>query len=63
MSTTVSNYDRLTLGEILNGHGTWFSAQLFRLIQVADARNRELLRIAYPDHVAVYEEWLAGGGQ
>lgn len=54
----VSDYDREHLTDIILGLGDWFDAKLFRLIAKADARNRSLLRKAYPEHVRVFEEWF-----
>lgn len=54
---TVDDYDLKRIPEILNGEGDWFSAQLIRLIGKADDGNRERLRIAFPDHVAAFDDW------
>jgi hypothetical protein len=53
----ISEYDRTNIHEILQGHGTWFSAMLIRLIAHADSDNRERLRQAFPEHVQAYEDW------
>jgi hypothetical protein len=53
----ISEYDRTHIYEILQGHGTWFSAMLIRLIEHADTENREKLRQAYPEHVGAFEDW------
>lgn len=53
----ISGYDQTHIFEILNGHGTWFSAELIRLIAHADSGNREILRAAFPEHVDAYEAW------
>lgn len=58
----LSEFDKQNVGSILGGEGTWFSADLLRLIARADISNRERLRGAYPDHVAAFENWLHGGG-
>ncbi len=55
----ISDYDATHVGEILSGHGDWFGAQLLRLIAKADQRNRESIRVAFPDYVAAYEAWFA----
>jgi hypothetical protein len=47
--------------EILLGHGTWFSAQLLRLIAKSDHENLQIIRSVYADHVEAYETWLATG--
>lgn len=54
---TLSDYDRLNVGPILRGHGTWFTADLLRLIAHADAANRERLRLAFTDVVEAFEAW------
>lgn len=58
-----SVYDCTHLGHIIAGHGTHFSADLFRLIAKADTSNLAQLRLAYPDHVAAYEAWYSGHGE
>lgn len=55
-----SVYDKANMDNILAGYGTWFSAHLFRLIAKADHLNKERLRLAFPDHVATFEEWQKG---
>lgn len=55
-----SEYDRAHVGEILGGRGDWFGAKLLRLIAKADSDNRERLRLAFPEHVNLYESWLNG---
>lgn len=54
---SVSDYDRAHIGEIVAGHGTWFSAHLYRLIAKADKVNRERIRLIYPEHVEAFEAW------
>jgi len=56
-----SDYDRAHVGEILRGHGTWYGAHLLRLVSLADAQERERLRSIYPEHVAAWEAYNAGG--
>ena len=53
------NYDFEHIPQILDNPtgATWFGAKLLRLIASADDRNRELLRKAYPEHVAAFEDW------
>jgi len=60
LGSTISNYDRENVGHILQGHGSWFSADLLRLIAKSDRGNREAIRIVYPDHVEAYEKWMRG---
>lgn len=60
MTATLSQFDRVHLGDIIAGQGDWFSARLMRLIAHADAENRERLRLAFPDHVEAYEKWYNG---
>lgn len=56
---TERNYDFEHIPQILDNPtgATWFGAKLLRLIASADDRNRELLRKAYPEHVAAFEDW------
>lgn len=61
MVAHLSDFDRKHLQEILSGEvGSWFSADLMRLIAKADDGNKELLRQVFPDHVKAYEEWYRG---
>lgn len=54
-------HDKLNVGDLLNDHReTHFSAHLVRLIAKADAQQREVLRAAYPEHVAMFEAWQVG---
>lgn len=55
----LSDYDKENIGYILAGHGDWFSAKLLRLIAKADYENKEKLRREFPEHVKVYEEYVA----
>lgn len=59
MAFEVSAIDRGQMDQIMRGEGSSFSRQLIRLIPKADAENRERLRLAFPDHVRVYEEWYS----
>jgi hypothetical protein len=52
----LSDYDRDNVGKILAGEGSWFSAQLLRLVMKADLQNRERLRHVFPEHVELYEQ-------
>lgn len=61
MVAHLSDFDRQHMLEILSGEvGSWFSADLMRLIAKADGDNKELLRQVFPDHVEAYEEWYNG---
>lgn len=60
MGEHVSDYDREKMGDIVAGHGDWFSAHLFRLIAKADFENRAKLRLAFPEHVRAWEQWMEG---
>ena len=53
----MSNYDKQNVGKLLRGEGTWFTANLFRLIARADEQNRNKLRTAFPDEVAAVETY------
>ena len=53
----ISEIDRHHIFEIVNGKGTWFGAELIRLISHADAENKAKLRLAFPDYVQAYEDW------
>ncbi len=53
---SVSKYDSDHFDEILQGHGDWFHAHLFRLIAKADYINIERLRAGFPEEVEFYEE-------
>lgn len=59
----LSDFDRTHIHEILVNKGNqydWFSAQLIRLIAKADAPNRALLSLVYPEHVDAYFAWFIG---
>ena len=56
----ISEHDKAHIEEILRGHGTWFSAELLRLIAKADLTNRDKLRQVFPEHVEAYEKWFNG---
>ncbi len=58
----VSDYDRRpeNVADIMTGPNSapWsFSQLILRLCRGADADNIERLRQAFPDHVAVFEQW------
>jgi hypothetical protein len=53
----ISDHDRHHVYEILCGHGNWFGAQLIRLIERADEKNREAIRKGFPDYVEAFEMW------
>lgn len=57
---SVSEFDRQEVARIMNGHGTWFTAQLLRLCAKADSSNLERIRQGFPDVVALFEEWRRG---
>lgn len=41
--------------------GTWFTSYLYQLIHKADEFNRERLRVAFPQEVREWENWLNRG--
>lgn len=53
----LSQYDRENIGDIVAGHGTWFTAVLIRLIAKADVINRAGLAKAFPEEVEAYQRW------
>lgn len=53
----LSNHDVAQVGSIVAGDGTWFQANLLRLIAKAHGEPRELLRQAFPYSVALIEDW------
>jgi len=57
----LSEFDKRHLGDLIAGHGDWFTAKLLRLIAKADHENREKLRLGFPEEVAAYERWLMDG--
>jgi hypothetical protein len=56
----ISEHDKAHIKEIMGGYGTWFSADLLRLIAKADQKNQLLLARVYPEHVEAYLEWFNG---
>lgn len=59
----VSDYDRTRMDQIMMGEGDSFSRQLLRLIAKADGENRESIRKGFPDHVALYTDWVMRRGE
>ena len=57
---SMSDYDKKNVGKIIRGHGDWFTARLFRLICVADDKNRAKLFKAFPDEVDVVHKYKTG---
>lgn len=53
------DFDNFKAGRVPNEINN-FSALVFLLIAKADPQNIEKLRLAFPDHVRMYEEWQAG---
>lgn len=56
----ISDYDRANIGNIVGGHGDWFSAKLIRLIAKADMNQRERIAKVYPLHVEAFNAWQCG---
>jgi hypothetical protein len=56
----MTEYDRDNVGEIIHGKGTWFTANLFRLIARTDANNRRKMFNAFPAEVEVVHQYLTG---
>lgn len=56
----MEDFDKAQVKEILDGGGDWFSALLLRLIEKADATNREKLRLGFPEEVEAVENFLYG---
>lgn len=56
----LSDHDKERIGEILAGYGDWFSAELLRLINKADAINLWKLQQMYPEHVNAFLAWDRG---
>lgn len=54
----MSEYDIQNVEIILDGHGTWFTARLLRLIANADRRNRAKLACVFSKEVALVEACL-----
>ena len=56
----MSNYDKNNISSILAGEGSWFTANLLRLISKADNSNLALLRKGFPYEVACVEAYRKG---
>jgi hypothetical protein len=56
----LSEYDRAHIGDLVAGHGDWFTARVLQLCAKADDMNLERLRLGFPNEVAAYETWKAG---
>ena len=56
----MTEYDKENITEILHGKGTWFTANLFRLIAKADGENRVKLAKAFPEEVNAVHLYLTG---
>ena len=56
----MTEYDKENITEILHGTGTWFTAELFRLIAKSDTMNRAKLAMVYPQEVNVVHQHLTG---
>lgn len=56
----MSDFDRAHVGDLIAGHGTWFTAKLLRLCASADAQNLERIRAGFPDVVEAYLDWREG---
>ena len=54
----INENDRTHVGQVLRS-GTWWSADLLRLIAKSDPRRRAALRRAFPSFVQAYEKWCA----
>lgn len=55
----ISDYDRANVADIMAGEGDWFTAQMLRLCQKADAENLARIRLGFPEIVALYEDWFS----
>jgi hypothetical protein len=56
--TNLSMHDLENVGCALASGNTNFTVELLRLIAKADDANRERLRIAYPEAVSAWEQWM-----
>jgi hypothetical protein len=56
----MSIYDETHIEEILQGEGTWFTAQLMRLISKSDKNNRAKLALGFPKEVDAINEYQWG---
>lgn len=53
----LSEYDRAHIEDIIAGHGTWFTAELLRLINKASFEHKARLRLGFPEEVLAVENW------
>jgi len=56
----MSDFDKAHIGDIIAGHGDWFTAQLLRLCAKADQSNLDKLALAFPEEVKAYLDWQMG---
>jgi len=56
----MSDFDRAHIGDLVAGHGDWFTAQLLRLCAKADENNLAKLRLAFPEEVQAFINWQEG---
>lgn len=58
---SLSDFDKAHVGDIIHGHGTWFTARLIRcldeLLSHADSANRARLLAAFPDEAQAVLDW------
>jgi hypothetical protein len=54
----LTTYDREHIQQILGGDGTWFTAELLRMVAHADSCTRRRLGRQFPDEVTLVEETL-----
>jgi hypothetical protein len=58
---TPSDVDRADVEALLNEkRSTWFGARLVRMLSYADGHQTEVLRLVYPEHVAIFQAWQRG---
>lgn len=53
-----SDYDRESIGAILGGEGTWWSAVFMRLVAKSDPVHRARLARVFPEHVRLVEDYM-----
>ena len=56
----MTEYDKENIGEILAGHGTWFTAKLLRLISSADKPTKHQMHLAFPKEVEAVHKFQTG---
>ena len=56
----MSEYDKTHVAEILAGEGTYFTANLLRLISKADTNNRTKLFQGFPEEVNTVHVYQTG---